>query len=115
MLFVDEITLTSPIAGDPSFVAQFASRAVRDGRGRSLREFDFTKRMFRYPLSYLVYSDAFAALPEPAKQAIYRRFAAVLRNEDRSEEFAHLSAADRSAVLEILAATKPDFVAALGD
>jgi hypothetical protein len=115
MLFVDEIALTSPIAGDPSFVEQFTGRAVRDERGRSLRELDFTRRMFRYPLSYLVYSAAFAALPEPAKQAVYRRFASVLSNEDRSEAFAHLSAADRAAVLEILAATKPDFVAALGD
>ncbi len=69
--------------------------------------------MFRYPLSYLVYSPAFDALPRAAREAVYARFAAVLRGEDASEPFAALGSADRTAILEILNETKPEFAAAL--
>jgi hypothetical protein len=86
---------------------------VRDGQGRSLRDFDLETRVFRYPLSYLVYSAAFDALPQGAREMVYERFAAVLRGEDRSEPFARLSDGDRAAILAILAATKPEFAASL--
>jgi hypothetical protein len=113
MLFAGETKLTDRISGDPKFTAQFLSRAVRDGQGRSLRDFDLETRVFRYPLSYLVYSAAFDALPQGAREMVYERFAAVLRGEDRSEPFARLSDGDRAAILAILAATKPEFAASL--
>jgi hypothetical protein len=56
-----------------------------------------------------VYSSAFDALPEPARQYLYGRLAAILRGRDSSAQYAGLTAADRRAVLEILSATKPDF------
>ena len=84
-------------------------RAVRATRkGRSLRDFDLQTRLFRYPCSYLIYSEAFDALPEPAKTYVYRRLFEVLSGRDQSPEFARLTASDRRAVLEILVATKPD-------
>jgi hypothetical protein len=101
------------VSGDPRFVEQFMSRAVRDWQGRSLRDLDLKTRLFRYPLSYVVYSAAFDALPRAAREAVYGRLAAILRGNDRSEAFASLSAADRAAILEILTATKPEFAAAL--
>ncbi|HEX7081443.1 MAG TPA: hypothetical protein VF329_10550 [Gammaproteobacteria bacterium] len=113
MLFVGEAEITSPITGSSSFQERFEQRGPRDRRGRSLRELDLTRRLLRYPLSYLVYSEAFDALPGPAKAYVYRRFGEILRGEDRSEKFAHLSPADRTAVLEILADTKPEIVPAL--
>jgi len=111
MLFVDAVEYTDPISGDPSFVEQFTSRAQRDPQGRSLRDFDLTRRLFRYPLSYVIYSPAFDALPVDAKNIFTRRLGEVLRGRDTSEDFAHLSAADRAAILEILRATKPDLAA----
>jgi hypothetical protein len=113
MLFVDAAQFTAPISGDPKFVAQFASRAVRDPQGRSLRDFDLTRRLFRYPLSYLIYSAAFDALPNEAKTAFYRQLDGMLRGAGQSAELADLSAEDRNAILEILRATKPDFVQAV--
>jgi hypothetical protein len=101
----------APISGDPKFVEQFAGRAVRDPQGRSLRDFDLTRRLFRYPLSYIIDSAAFDALPAQAKNLFYRRLHEVLSGADTSEDFAHLSAPDRAAITEILRATKPDFVA----
>jgi len=115
MLFADAVEYTSPIAGDPAFVAQFERRAVRDSQGRSLRDFDLTRRLFRYPLSYVIYSAAFDALPADAKKMFYGRLNDVLRGADQSPDFAALSAADRTAILEILRATKPDFVQAIAN
>jgi hypothetical protein len=60
----------------------------------------------------LIYSDSFDGLPVPAKDYVYRRLGEVLRGEDSSGRFEHLSAEDRGAILEILTDTKPDFAAA---
>jgi hypothetical protein len=103
-----ETRLTAPIAGTSGFAERFAARGPRDPSGRSLRDFDLTRRMFRHPLSYLIYSDAFDALPPMGKAYVYRRIREVLSGEDGSETFAHLSAEDRQAIREILQATKPE-------
>jgi hypothetical protein len=111
MLFVDAVEYTEPISGNEKFVEQFASRAVRDSQGRSLRDFDLTKRLFRHPLSYVIYSPAFDALPGDVKTRFYGRLRDVLSGADTSEDFTHLSAAERTAILEILRDTKLDFAA----
>ncbi len=115
MLFVDAVEYTDAISGRREFVEQFASRGVRDAQGRSLRDFDLTRRLFRYPLSYVIYSPAFDALPDDAKAMLYRRLNEVLTGADTSEDFAHLSAADRTAILEILRDTKPDAAAGVAN
>jgi hypothetical protein len=71
--------------------------------------------LFRYPLSFVIHSPAFDALPEAAQRAFYTRVNDVLRGTDASEDFAHLIAEDRSAILEILAATKPELAARVAD
>src|SRR5690606_31465033 len=111
MLFVGEATLEGPIVGSPEFREQFERRGPTDPAGRSLRELDLEGRLMRYPLSYQIYSKAFDALPAVAKAQAYRRLKAILDGDDASEKFAHLSSEDRSAILEILTATKPDFAA----
>jgi len=111
MLFVDAVEYTEPISGDAKFAEQFASRAVRDSQGRSLRDFDLTRRLFRYPLSYLIYSPAFDALPSDVRGMFYARLNAVLTGADTSESFRHLSAADRAAILDILRDTNPEALA----
>jgi hypothetical protein len=115
LLFVDAIDYTSPVSGSPEFLAQFAARAVRDSQGRSLRDLDLETRLFKYPLSYTIYSPSFAALPEAAKAVLYRRLAAILRGVDAGAAFAGITAADRAAILDILTGTKPDFAATLGN
>lgn len=109
MLFAWETKLTSRVSGTTSFAADFVKRGPQDKRGRSLREFDLTQRLFRYPLSYLIYSEAFDALPAPAKDRFYFRLREVLTGADNNKDFDHLSTADRQAILEILLDTKPDF------
>jgi hypothetical protein len=109
MLFSEEAQLTEPVTGTSSFAADFTSRGPRDSKGRSLREFDLKHRLLRYPMSYLIYSKSFDAMPAELKDYVERRFREVLTGQDTSPEFSHLSADDRKAILEILHDTKPGF------
>ena len=111
MLFVWQAGLTEPIAGSTSFAADFARVGPHDGKGRSLRDLDLNTRLFRYPLSYLVYSEQFDALQPAAKEQFFRRVAEVLTRQDPNKDFSHLTNEDRQAILEILTDTKPEFVA----
>jgi hypothetical protein len=107
LLFTNEASLEGGVAGTSGFAEEFSARGPRDPHGRSLRDFDLRTRIFRYPCSYLIYSEAFDAIPAPAKEYIYRRLFEVLSGREQGPEFASLSGEDRRAVLEILAATKP--------
>jgi hypothetical protein len=108
MLFVEETPLREPIRGVSSFTATFPARGPRDSHGRSLRDFDLQTRVFRYPLSYMIYSAAFEAIPDSIKAQLYKRLYDILTNRDTSSAFARLSAVDRKAIFEILRATKPN-------
>lgn len=107
LLFTEEAPLTAEVRGTSLFQREFEKLGPADSRGRSLRQLDLRKRMFKYPCSYLIYSEAFDALPEPVKEKIYQRLHDILTGKDTSPEFASLSAADRRAILEILLETKP--------
>jgi hypothetical protein len=109
MLFSEEAPLTEQVTGPSGFAAEFTSRGPRDSKGRSLRDFDLKHRLMRYPLSYLVYSKSFDEMPAELKEYVVRRIREVLNGGDKSPEFAHLSADDRQAILEILHETKPGF------
>jgi hypothetical protein len=108
LLFSGEAKLTDRIVGTSGFARDFADRGPRDRHGRSLREFDLERRLFKYPLSYLIYSRSFDALPAPVKDYVLARLWDVLSGTDTSADFAHLSAADRRAIIEILCDTKSD-------
>ncbi len=110
MLFVDAVEFTSPIAGNAGFETWFQGQGPHDRQGRTLRELDLKTRLFRYPLSYFIYSAAFDSLPEYIRHYLYGRFAEILQGRDTSGLYAGLNAEDRMAALEILSATKPDFV-----
>ena len=106
MLFGDEELLPAPVSGVSTFAKTFPARGPRDSRGRSLRDFDLRTRLFRYPLSYMIYDPAFDALPDMAKERVYQRLLEILTGKDGNEAYARLSAGDRRAILEILRETK---------
>jgi hypothetical protein len=112
LLFSGEAPLTHRIAGTTGFAADFSSNGKRDRRSRSLRDFDLERRIFKYPCSYLIDSPSFDALPGAVKDFVWRRMWEVLSGQDQTKPFAHLSSADRQAVLEILrdtVSTIPDY------
>jgi hypothetical protein len=94
MLFTNEAPLKEPIQGVSTFTESFPKRGPRDRQGRSLRDFDLQTRLFRYPLSYMIYSPSFDALPDRIRARIYQR----------------ISKSASRAAIEILADTKPDFL-----
>ena len=107
-LLVREAKLTEPIKGTSGYAEQFQKLGPHDTQGRSLRDLDLTTRMFKYPCSYLIYSEAFDRLPRPSKDYVWQRLWDVLSGNDPSGNFAHLTAADRQSIIEILRDTKSD-------
>ena len=109
MLFVDEVRLAGPVRGTSDFVDEFPDLGPVDGAGRSLREFDLETRLFRYPVSYLLYTPSFDALPSFARAYVYDGILEALTLDRLPPEYGHLASADRAAILEILQDTKPEF------
>ena len=107
LLFVDEAPLPPGVTGGSGFTETFSARGPHDSRGRSLREISLDGRLFRYPCSYMIYTEAFDALPATALDAIYRRMWAVLSGEVAESHYDRLALADRQAIVEILRDTKP--------
>jgi hypothetical protein len=106
MLFADEAPLKAPVKGVSTFTETFPQRGPRDPQGRSLRDFDLKTRLFRYPLSYMIYSAAFDGMPDRVRDRVYHRLYEVLTGKDTSKTFAGLSPESRGAILEIVRATK---------
>lgn len=109
MMFSRESPLPGRVQGTAGFREDFEARGPFDANGRSLRQFDLERRLFRYPMSFLIYTEAFDVLPDFVKEPFYRRVVEILDGRDTSGEFEHMDAADRTAIREILLATKPEF------
>ncbi len=110
MLFEEEARMYDPISGVSTFTKTFPDRGPRDKKGRSLRDFDLQTRVFRYPLSYMIYDSAFDAMPAIARDKVYRKLFDKLTSP--AEKDARISNEDRAAILEIVAETKsglPDY------
>ena len=106
LLLVDEAPLSARIRGTSGYAIQFAESGRRDAKGRSLRDLDLNTRLFRYPCSYLIYSEAFDGLPDEMRKYVWQELWNVLTSEDSNEKYAHLSTADRAAIVEIIRGTK---------
>jgi len=111
MLFVDEAPLGAPVKGASTFSTTFPQRGPKDKQGRSLRDFDLQKRLFKYPLSYMIYTKAFDNMPQWDRDRIYQKLYDVLTGKDTDPRFAKLSADDRRNVLEIVRETKTNLPA----
>ena len=109
LLFIDEAKLTARVRGGSGFAERFSKIGPHDRKGRSLHELDLSRRLMKYPCSYLIHSPAFDALPPGAKDPIYRRLWEVLSGQERGERYrSALSLADRRSIIDILRDTKAD-------
>lgn len=109
LLLANAAPLPRPVAGGKGYLQRFEARGPRDAEGRSLRQLDLSKRVFRYPLSYLIYSEGFDALPLCVREHVYAKLAQILRQADPGAPYRSRSAADRQAAFDILLATKAEF------
>jgi hypothetical protein len=108
LLMAREAELTSAIRGTSAFAEKFASLGPNDSKGRSLRQLDLDQKLFRYPCSYLIYSDAFAGLPKSVRKMVYERLWLILTADEPSRRYRHLTPENQRAIIEILKATKPE-------
>jgi hypothetical protein len=106
LLFVDEAPLPGRVEGSSGFAEKFGARGPRDQSGRSLRQLDLTGRLMRFPCSYVIYAEAFDALVEAARRAVYQRMWQILSGDAKEQRYARLSVGDRRAIIEILRDTK---------
>jgi hypothetical protein len=107
MLFVDEAPLPGEFKSLSEFPARFAAAGPKDSRGRGLKQIDLTRRLLRYPCSYMIYSRAFDALPDATRENVYARLWDVLSGKDKAAKYSRISSADRAAIVSILLETKP--------
>jgi hypothetical protein len=108
LLMVGEAKLGARVSGTSGFAEEFTEGGRRDRQGRSLREFDLERRVFKYPCSYLIHSPAFADLPSDVREYVWQRLWEILNGRDDAKQFAHLSTPDREAIVQILRDTTPD-------
>ncbi len=109
LLMCDEFPLKNAVSGTSEFAKDFSNRGIKDSKGRSLRDLDLTNKLFRYPCSYLIYSDAFDALPAEVRSLVIAKLKAILEEPGDAPEYEHLTPELRREVLEILRDTKPEF------
>jgi hypothetical protein len=114
LVMANAAPLPRKVVPSNSFVTAFEARGPSDGHGRSLRQLELESRVFRYPLSFLIYSEGFDALPLFARQHVYARLAQLLQAPDPGAPYNAHSAADRQAAFDILVATKPEFARLVG-
>lgn len=105
----DAVTFDDRMESTSGFAARFSAQGPRDRKGRGLRELDLNKRLFRYPLSYLIYSEHFDALPDYVLDYVGMRIAEVLNGTDKTGISERLTAAERETITQILVDTKPRF------
>ena len=112
LLLIDEAKWHGPIQGTSDFAREFQGRGTRDRKGRSLRDLDLERRLFRFPLSYLIDSPQFAGLPDDFRQRVLEKLRRILTGEEREGEFADkIPDADKRVILEILLDTRKDLPA----
>ena len=111
LLFTGEAPPSAPLTPITAFARHLEATTPKDRRGRSFAQLDLVNRLLRYPCSYMIYSEAFDALPAPVKAAVYARMVETLSSAASPTDYRALKPEDRIAILEILRDTKPDFPA----
>ncbi|MBL8754440.1 MAG: hypothetical protein JNK15_14145 [Planctomycetes bacterium] len=79
LLLADEPALPTPAAAAEPFAGVFPTLWPADPTGTRLGRFDLRERTFVLPLSPMVHSPAFAALPEPLRERVLERLRITLK------------------------------------
>lgn len=108
-LFADEVTLPAgAVPKDEAFIHDFTRNRRADRQGRALKDLDLGTRLFRHRCSYLIYTPLWRDLPATIKDRAWKLMAEALNDSNPSADGAHLPAAERAAIREIIADTCDD-------
>ena len=78
MLMIDEPKLEEAVSGTSRFREIFQTTGPVSSTGQSLRQLDLMERLFRYPLSFLIYTPEFQQLPDEVMCLVKKRLQAEL-------------------------------------
>jgi hypothetical protein len=96
LLFLDEAPLEGPVEGTSGFQKRFGAKG-------GLRELDLRTRLFRAPLSFLVESESYLALPAEARSFLTQRLRDAASGRLTGGKYAKLSAERRASLAATLA------------
>lgn len=111
LLFLDEAELAGPLQGTTDYQTWFEQSGKRDASGRSLKDFDLQTKLFRYRLSYLIYTDSFRKMPSAARNRILQNIHTFLTasaaelEQSWDVDPATFPVQERQAILQIVAET----------
>jgi hypothetical protein len=105
LFMVGQPPFVDVIEGTSGFAEAFEGAGRKDGQGRSLWDLDLKQRLFKRPLSYQIYSNAYAGLPPQIQEIVAARMGEILSVVNNENTYAHLSDEDKQVIREILSAT----------
>ena len=109
LFFSEEAKLTDQISFNAEFTKAFYQNSPKDSNGRFLKKIKGKDRLFEYPVSFMIYSNTFSALPAKAREIIFGRMKEILTGKDKSADFKHLSSDMKKDLLKILLETHSEF------
>lgn len=107
ILFAEETELPGKVEGNLEYQKWFQDQGPKDSKGRSFRQFNLDTRLFEYPCSFLVYSEAFEKMEPLLKEKVMKRMWDVLSGKEKKEPFSNIPKSRRRAITEILIETLP--------
>jgi hypothetical protein len=108
LLFARGARLPEGIVKNEAFAKIFAADARRSRAGDSLKDLQLDGRLFRNRCSYLIYSEAFAALPSDLKARIFALIFEALHDEAPTSRYAYMDKEEKRRIYEILMETHPE-------
>lgn len=90
------------VSGSEVFQHQFAAAIPRTSHGDSLADFQLNSRLFKNRCSYMIYSEAFVALPDMIKKRVITRLENILESADGADDYAQIKLSERRRIAKIL-------------
>lgn len=105
LLFRRAAPLPEGVQQNDAFVQAFQAGAPRSRTGAALKDLQLNGQLFRNRCSYVIYSEAFAALPADLKARVFAALFAALQSTDPAGRYAYLEADEKKRIYEILVET----------
>ncbi len=90
------------VEGNEEFQKQFAAAIPRTAAGDSLADFQLNTRLFKNRCSYMIYSEAFVALPDAVKNRVIGRLRKIMESATADDAHPEIKVPERQRIARIL-------------
>lgn len=90
------------VEGNEEFQKQFAAAIPRTAAGDSLADFQLNTRLFKNRCSYMIYSEAFVALPDAVKNRVIGRLRKIMESATAEGAHPEIKVPERQRIARIL-------------